>query len=259
MVRDTFVTSDGVSLSFEDTGSGHPLVFIHGWAATGRFWRFQVEELSKRYRTVVPDLRGHGDSQKETDLDFSVSRMVKDLRELVDHLGLESFITVGHSLGGVIAARLASLAEACTGLILIGTPESIPSGRSVILMKGLMRWRVLASKFITPRMFGPRARQELLDFVRSESAKSSTETLTAVLNQTAGEPLLTHGTAPKVPVLVVSGEHDAAVNPKVQRKVAQMLGATNEEIPGAGHNLMLERPAELNRIIERFAESIWRS
>ena len=107
MAQGSFVTSDGVLISFDDVGSGHPFVFIHGWAATRRFWHFQIERLSEQYRTVALDLRGHGDSQKQRDLEFSVERMAEDVRELIEHLQLDGFILVGHSLGGLLAKTYA--------------------------------------------------------------------------------------------------------------------------------------------------------
>ena len=257
MAQGSFVTSDGVLISFDDVGSGHPFVFIHGWAATRRFWHFQIERLSEQYRTVALDLRGHGDSQKQGDLDFSVERMAEDVRELIEHLQLDGFILVGHSLGGVVAARV-SASSRSAGLVLLGTAGRIPSPASALIMRGLMKWRPLASRLITPRMFGPDPKQELLDFVRAESARSSTDVLASVLKKTAGEPLLAEGMEIDVPVLVVAGEKDSAIRPKAQRRLARMLGATYREVPGAGHNVMLERPDELGAILEQFARRVWR-
>jgi len=55
-------TGQGGRLAYEESGSGPVLLFIHGWAMSGRVWRYQREEFSTDHRVITLDLRGHGSS-----------------------------------------------------------------------------------------------------------------------------------------------------------------------------------------------------
>ena len=245
----TLEASDGVMLSYLESGEGRPIVFIHGWAATSRFWEGIVSHLSP-FRIIAPDLRGHGDSGKDSGIDYSTQRLVKDILELVDALGLVKPIIVGHSLGGIIAAECAANSGA-SGLMITGVPRKIdvPVNRLKILMK--MRW--VAERLVTPKMFAPGADPELLDFVRRESARSPAGVLVEVMESTAGSVL-----APiegKLPLLVVAGEFDS-LNPLAdQRLLAGEIGGEFRVVKGAGHNLMLEKPGEFAEIITDFTKN----
>ena len=241
-------TSDGIRLSYDDEGSGQPVVFIHGWAATRRFWEKRDNLLPPGLRIIAVDLRGHGGSSKDDGLDYSVERMSKDVEELLNALDAKRPLMVGHSLGGIIAAICS---EEAAGLVLTGVSQKIqaPILRLRILMK--MRW--LAERVVTPRMFAPGADEELLDFVRAESARSPAGVLVEVARQTMGSELPLDLGSRQLPLLVVAGEYDSLVPPGRQELMASQLGGRFELVDNAGHNLMLERPVEFYRIIEGFA------
>lgn len=98
----TFTTTDGVELNFSDTGSGPPLVLLHGWGFSHRFFDGVVPELARHCRVVALDLRGHGDSGTPGHQP-RVARMGADLSELLDCLQLEQPILLGWSLGSAVA------------------------------------------------------------------------------------------------------------------------------------------------------------
>ena len=54
----------GVNLSYQDRGSGKPIIFVHGWVGSGDVWDYQVHDLAPTYRCIAVDLRGHGASDK---------------------------------------------------------------------------------------------------------------------------------------------------------------------------------------------------
>ncbi len=96
-----FETSDGAKIYYEDHGEGQPIVLVHGWLCSSRFWRKNVPELAKAFRVVTLDLRGHGNSSKVL-TGHTVAQYARDLRKLVEHLGLQETILVGWSLGGPV-------------------------------------------------------------------------------------------------------------------------------------------------------------
>lgn len=96
-----YVTEDHVKLYYEDRGRGRPVVLIHGLTASRRHFCKQVSVLSKHYRVITYDQRGHGDSGRPRD-SLTVPRLARDLRELMSYLDLKEAVLVGWSLGAYV-------------------------------------------------------------------------------------------------------------------------------------------------------------
>ena len=96
------VTLHGHAFSYTDSGSGPVLLFIHGLLGSQKQWAHLVDELDEDHRLIVPDLFGHGESDKPVG-DYSLGAHAATLRDLLDRLGIEQVTLVGHSLGGGIA------------------------------------------------------------------------------------------------------------------------------------------------------------
>lgn len=107
---DTF-RSQRLNLSYAEWGEpdAPPLVLVHGGRDQKRSWDRVAGRLAQHYRVFANDLRGHGQSDWVTDGDYGVMDHVYDLASLVDHLGLERFTLIGHSLGGNITLRYTGL------------------------------------------------------------------------------------------------------------------------------------------------------
>ena len=96
-----FTTSDGVQLFYKKTGSGPPVILIHGWSASHRSFDQNVEAIAKRCTVITPDLRFHGESDKP-EWGFHVARLASDLRDLIAATGVERPTVVGTSLGAAV-------------------------------------------------------------------------------------------------------------------------------------------------------------
>jgi non-heme chloroperoxidase len=96
-------TSDGVSLSYTDTGGSAPvLLMLHGWSQSGAMFKRQVEGLRERYRVVTLDFRGHGESEK-TSRGYRISRFAKDVDDAIKALELTDITLLGWSMGCSVA------------------------------------------------------------------------------------------------------------------------------------------------------------
>ena len=96
----TIITKDGVEIFFKDWGSGQPIVFSHGWPLSADDWDNQMLFfLSKNYRVIAHDRRGHGRSSQVAD-NHDMDHYADDLAAVVEHLDLHDAIHVGHSTGG---------------------------------------------------------------------------------------------------------------------------------------------------------------
>lgn len=99
------VSVNGVTLHYEDRGSGPPIIFQHGYTSAGDAWDGVVERLGTTYRCITIDSRGAGDSAHPGS-DYTVDQLALDVLGIADALGIERFAYVGHSFGGGIGMRL---------------------------------------------------------------------------------------------------------------------------------------------------------
>lgn len=103
------LSADGVPIHYEVHGSGEPaLVFVHGWSCDRTYWDEQLPHFSERYATVTIDLAGHGESGIEREV-WSMKAFGQDVVAVVEKLGLEEVVLVGHSMGGLVVAEAALL------------------------------------------------------------------------------------------------------------------------------------------------------
>ena len=95
---------------YKDTGSGTPVILIHGFISSGNSWDNSVlnKELeAKGYRVIIPDLRGNGLSDHPQEASFYADDAeIKDLKALADYLKLDSFLAVGYSRGAIVLSKL---------------------------------------------------------------------------------------------------------------------------------------------------------
>src|SRR3954447_16297698 len=138
-----------ITLHVRDTGSGVPVLLLHGWPDTGDLWQHQVPALTAAgYRVITPDLRGFGRSGKPTDLAaYAPPVMVGDVLGVLDALGIESAHLVGHDWGAAIAWMTAALAPGRVASITamsVGHPAAL---RSAGLRQREKSWYMLLFQF----------------------------------------------------------------------------------------------------------------
>jgi len=98
---------DGRRLSYLDFGGpGRPLLALHGHLYEGRTWTHLARALAPRWRLIAPDQRGHGDSDRAAS--YTRDDYVADAIAVLDHLGIERAVTLGHSGGGITAFQIAA-------------------------------------------------------------------------------------------------------------------------------------------------------
>lgn len=107
-----FTTSDGLSLYFEDEGTGQPILCLSGLTRNARDFDFVAPQVVAEHRMIRLDYRGRGQSDwAEDPMTYTVPREAQDALELMDHLGIDRFAVLGTSRGGLIAMGLAATAK----------------------------------------------------------------------------------------------------------------------------------------------------
>ena len=93
---------NGIRFSFVDEGRGLPILLVHGFPLSRAIWQPQIEALSRNFRVIAPDLRGHGESEAPAGV-YSMNTFADDLNALVDERQCGPVVLAGHSMGGYIS------------------------------------------------------------------------------------------------------------------------------------------------------------
>ena len=113
----------------DSDNSGQPFLFLHGTGCDSSDWTAVIEGLPRNGRCIALDFRGHGQSTVPTQ-SFTLADLAEDVGHLTDDLGLQGFIIVGHSLGGMVAMEVARHSSCVAGLILLEGWTSLSSAGS---------------------------------------------------------------------------------------------------------------------------------
>lgn len=107
-VEDKYFDSNGVKTRYVDVGHGEPVVLIHGFSSSlDANWRTPgiIDKLAKDFRVVALDCRGHGQSDKPHEASSYGIKMIDDVANLLDHVGIRKAHIVGYSMGGAITGK----------------------------------------------------------------------------------------------------------------------------------------------------------
>ncbi|MEO0031985.1 MAG: hypothetical protein RIS94_1743, partial [Pseudomonadota bacterium] len=114
MEQQRVTLASGIELDVVDTGPRNApvLLFLHGFPESHRTWRHQIAHLSGRYRCIAPDQRGYRGSSKPQDMaSYTPDKLIGDVFQLADALGVTKFTVIGHDWGGAIAWGVAMLGQ----------------------------------------------------------------------------------------------------------------------------------------------------
>jgi pimeloyl-ACP methyl ester carboxylesterase len=124
-IKHEYADVNGVRLHYAAAGSGHLILFVHGFPEFWYAWKDQLIEFGRDHKAVAVDMRGYNLSSKPTEVDqYRIGVIVEDIRALAEKLGYEKFILVGHDWGGGIAWSFAiAHPEYLEKLVIINAPH----------------------------------------------------------------------------------------------------------------------------------------
>ena len=261
------VSNAGIEIHYHVMGDGSAVVLLHSFLCSGDMWREQVGPLSRGWRVINIDVRGHGRSGL-VDGSFSLYDMVDDACAVLDAAGIERAVWAGLSVGGMVALRAAlRVPDRVAGLILIDTDAGPESGfkrvKYRLLRAAAQIWGV---RPLVPQirkvMFGPTSRKQRPELVAEWSRRfaevdvpSMLRMLDALLERDDVRPELGRI---DVPALVLVGAEDTTLPPERSRHIAERLpSASYQEILASGHLSALERPDAVTGAMTAFLRTVY--
>ncbi|GAA2641494.1 alpha/beta hydrolase [Streptomyces vastus] len=246
----TLLLDDGEIYVCQDGPRDAPaLLLIHGSASSTRSWDPLVPLLTGSHRVIRIDLLGHGRSAKPADRSYAIPDQARRAGAVLDRLGVEHAVVVGHSSGGVVATALAEQRpDLVTALALINTGPSLDAfiaTESAVI--GLSQWpptdeqlqRFASTGFSRA---GYQIPEELLDDVRGMTGHSLTTSMRATRSYLEQRALPDRLTVLGNPLLVIFGEDDRRWRSSSASDYRAVRGARVELLPGLGHSPLLEDP-----------------
>jgi pimeloyl-ACP methyl ester carboxylesterase len=236
-------------LDVERYGSGEPCVFIHGAGGSSASWYFQ-RELQSSMEVIALDLPGHGNSPGPAPA--SVEGFRDAVREALLSLGLEKCYLAGHSMGGAIAMSLAlSYPEAVKGLILIGTGAKLKVMPE--FLEGIVKDKENTVRSIIELAFGRNTPPSVKEEGFREMMKCDAQTIFNDYYACDHFDVMASLGEITVPTLILCALSDVLTPPKYSEFLNwKIKGSQIELIQGAGHLMMIEKPAEVNKAIRGF-------
>lgn len=246
-------TVDGLNVHWASTGKGKTtVVLVHGWTADSSTWRHQVPVLAKHYRVITLDLPGHGQSEAPRDDKYSMDLFARALDAVRRDAKVKKWVLVGHSMGTPVIRQYARLyPESTIALVLVDGVLAKPENAS--------NYAALARNFSGPN--GHQAREQFIKTLLTPAAAGFEP---EVLKVTMGTPDSNASGAmmamadPEIwkedafpgPVLGIYADHSRLASRELLKQVFPAIEYV--EIPGTDHFLMLEKPAEFNRLLLAF-------
>jgi 3-oxoadipate enol-lactonase len=258
----TRIQINNLQISYTDTGSGRPLVLIHGYPFNRSLWADQILVLSNSYRIIAPDLRGFGESEASQE-PSTMNLLAADVAQLMDHLKIPRATIGGLSMGGYVAlAFYKQFASRVRALILADTraqadTEEAKETRAQQAEKALSDGMAGIADAMLPKLLTPETvskHPEIVKRVRDMMLKTKPEGAAAALRGMAERDDQTE-LLPKisVPTLILVGAEDAITPVADSEKMHHAIaGSSLVVLDHAGHVSNLERTQQFNDALLHF-------
>jgi pimeloyl-ACP methyl ester carboxylesterase len=266
------IAANGTRLHVRVGGSGPAVLLLHGFGDTGDMWVALAADLVKDHRIVVPDLRGMGLSSKPAD-HYDKWTQAADMRALLDALGIDKAVVVGHDIGTMVAyAYAARYRDKIEKLVVMDAPvPGIPPWDEIVrnpllwhfdfggpdaerLVKG--RERIYLDRFWnefagTPQKITEATRRHYAALYAKPGAMRAAFAQFRSIRKDVEDNKKAMTTKLVVPVLAIGGEKSfAATEAVVMRNAAEDV--TEVVVSNAGHWLMEESPAATVKAVRQF-------
>jgi len=250
-------TLDGAKIHWTSMGQGsRTVILVHGWTCDETSWSEQVPALSKQYRVITVDLPGHGRSDQPAAGKFSMDVFAKAVEAVRAEANVDRVILAGHSMGGPVVYRYAQLYPSRTvALILVDAPLfKGPDIQAFIdqALAGVVGESGLKGREAMIRgMFSSATTPELQNRILKMMLRAPESTAKGAMSSMA-DPAVWESRALQIPALAIFAATYAGNGLDTTKSYLPDLQFLN--VPGTGHFLMMEKPAEFNQHVMAFMD-----
>lgn len=253
---------NSIEINYEDVGHGETLVLLHGLGSTIKDWGFQIPVLSKKFRLIIPDFRGHGKSGISKD-DFGVEFLTEDIFQLLKKIKIDKASFIGFSMGGAVSFQMAvSHPEIVDKLIIVNSgpdfdnmgkmgTELLESRTAFLKIKGIQELAKEISKNMFPEEHQEQLRQEFEERCGKNNSEVYHKTFVTLMEWGLGEKLETipHKT------LIVGSDMDYMPVSYKEEYTSRMQNATLAIVSNSRHGVVMDQHEAFNSIILNFLEN----
>jgi pimeloyl-ACP methyl ester carboxylesterase len=262
----TTLQSGDAQISYEVLGNGPTVVLLHPFPANHELWLPAAQQLTSRYRIILPDLRGHGDSGVGEG-PATMPKHAADISRVLDDAKVGRAAFAGISIGGYVLFEFwRRNRDRVSALVLIDTkaPPDTPEGRKGRLQSAADVLERGGEPFIDgmlPKLLGEttrHARPDLVEAARKMMLKMSPEDISLVLKGMAERPDSTPTLKTiNVPTLILVGDEDT-LTPVADAELTKqnISGSQMKVIPKAGHYAVWEQPEEIGKMLRQFLDMV---
>lgn len=254
MKKDLLNIRDNKIAIYDSEGDGQDVILIHGNSLSSKSFNKQFESsLGEKFRLIAIDLPGHGNSSPVNDPrnNYSVPGYGEVITEVINQLNLSNVVLVGHSLGGHIALEMIEMLPGTKGILIFGTP---PLGIPPSITQAFLDMRLRPALLVKEGSVVPQSFIEDMNTTDPDARKY-------MMRNTAKNKFINEiniVSKLKIPLAVIHGAHDQAINLEYIKKVEMPSLWKNEIhiIENAGHSPQWETPSEFNEILEEFLNDL---
>ena len=266
-------TSNDLDINFIDLGNGEPLVLVCGTFTKLQSWNYQIEYFKEKMRVIAYDNRGTGKSSRP-DYPYKMEMMVEDLKNLLNHLGINEGVHLcGSSMGAMISEKFALKYPQIIKTLILCAPSAYYSSKTyeqnLIVFNTLRDLEVKERvEFFFPLIYSRVFKRRLVEDKELCNVISNDMNFCAqVIDPPEYKDYINQNEALKdfdmrdliknitQPTLIISGTRDKMAIPgEVESMHEQIPNSILETIPGMGHAFNIEAPEETNRVIWNFLQ-----
>lgn len=251
---------------FDDSGDGNAIVFLHGFLESSKIWNEFRQKLENKFRILTIDLPGHGGSSCLAET-HTMDLMAEEIRNILEILGINKVVLVGHSLGGYVALAFAKkFKRFVKGIVLLhshaGADSEEQKKNRDLGIKAVENDHLGFIASFTPTLFAPENVSKFtaeINWLKKISAACPKEGVTAVMRgMKEREDQVKMLEKLNLPVLAIAGDKDTRIPVELlKNQLANVKNARLEVLKNVGHMGFIEDKENTFKLIRNFAQSVY--